>query len=447
LAIFPATEFIARVGRGYRYEELPEDVVVRARQCLLDWIGVTIAGHDEPLVRLLRDEVAEQGGHQQATLIGSGGRVATQQAALVNGAASHALDFDDVQWDMPGHPSVPVLPGLLALAEQRGASGRDVLTAFVAGVETECRVGAALGPGHYARGWHATATMGTLGAAAACAHLLGLEEEPWRHALGIAATQASGSKSMFGTMCKPFHAGHASASGLLAASLAGRGFTSHPEAIETAQGLGATQTDTFEPERLADWGPERYALRDVLFKYHAACYGTHATIEGALRLRAAHDLGAGDVEAVHLRVPPSLLGMCNIQAPQTALEGKFSLRFTAALALGTGETTEAAFTDTAVREPELVALRDRVTVEPDEAMPAGETLVTVAASDGRRLEARVNMHVPEADLDLQQEKLEAKFRALVTPILGDAKAEEIIGQVRQAEQLESPKRLLELCVA
>src|SRR5690606_28450627 len=116
---------IARVGHGYRFDELPEDVLTRAKQCLLDWLGVTIAGHDEPLVRILRDEVAGQGGHEQATLIGTGGRVSTQQAALVNGAASHALDYDDVQWDMPGHPSVPVLPGLLALAEHRTADGRD----------------------------------------------------------------------------------------------------------------------------------------------------------------------------------------------------------------------------------------------------------------------------------------------------------------------------------
>ena len=171
----PVTRLLAEAGRRIAYRDLPDDVVTRAKQCVLDWLGVTLAGSGEPLARMLRAEVEEQGGHAQATLFGTGGKVSTQQAALVNGAASHALDYDDVHARMSGHPTVPVLPALLALAERQGRGGGDLIAAFIAGFETECRLGAAVMPGHYAIGWHSTATLGTFGAAAGCAHLLGLD--------------------------------------------------------------------------------------------------------------------------------------------------------------------------------------------------------------------------------------------------------------------------------
>ena len=186
------TRSIAASARTISFESLPADVVVLARQCVLDWFGVTLAGADEPLARMLRDEALENGGNPQATVIGGGMRTSVQQAALINGAASHALDFDDVQMTMSGHPSVPVIPALLALAEHRGASGADFIAAFVAGFEVECRVGALVMPGHYSTGFHATGSLGTFGAAAACAHLMGLSEEQWLHALGIAGALAAG---------------------------------------------------------------------------------------------------------------------------------------------------------------------------------------------------------------------------------------------------------------
>ena len=439
------TRRIAEAGRAIRYEALPDDVIARAKQCVLDWLGVALAGADEPLTRILREEAREQGGHAQATLVGSGERVATQQAALVNGAASHALDYDDVHLVMSGHPSVPVLPAVLALGERDRRSGRDAIAAFVAGFETECRLGAVVMPAHYATGWHATATLGTFGAAAACAHLLGLDGQRWRHALGIAATEAAGLKSMFGTMCKPFHAGRAAANGLLAATLARRGFTSNPDAVETAQGFAATQTTTFRPEALDGWTDDTFAIRDVLFKYHAACFGTHATMEAVLRLREEEGLRAEEVEAVTLRVPAGNLSMCNIQEPRTALEGKFSLRFTAALALGHGDTTERAFTDERVHEPSLVALRDRVHVVGGE-LGGGSTEVLVRLEDGRELRRTVNVNVPEADLERQWGRLQAKFGSLAAPVIGERRAAELEAMVLDLERLDDIGALLALCV-
>src|SRR5260370_224957 len=234
------TRALAAQASAVTYDALPEPVRALARQCVLDYYGVALAGADDPLATILLDELSEAGGATQASVIGRKERLPALSAALVNGAPGHALDYDDVNLAMPGHPSVAILPGLLALAEQRQSSGREVVTAFVAGYETACRIGSALRPGHYDRGFHATSTVGCLGAAAACARLLGLDAEVTARALGIAGTQAGGLKSQFGTMCKPFHAGKASHNGLLAARLAARGFSSPPHPVVNQPRLPAT---------------------------------------------------------------------------------------------------------------------------------------------------------------------------------------------------------------
>src|SRR6202050_4073668 len=182
------------------YDALPEEVRELARQCVLDYLGVGLAGADDPLAHILLDDANEAGGAAQAAVIGHGARLPVLSAALVNGAIAHALDYDDVNLAMPGHPSVAILTPLLPLAEDRKASGKAVIAAFVAGYETCCRIGMALRPGHYTRGFHATGTVGAFGAAAACAHLLGLDAEATGRALGIAGTQSAGLKSQFGTM-------------------------------------------------------------------------------------------------------------------------------------------------------------------------------------------------------------------------------------------------------
>src|SRR5262245_7660001 len=204
------TRTLAEQARTLRYEDLPEDVRKLAQQCVLDYLACTLAGAKEELTEILLAEMRVAGGTPAATVIGHTDRLPVLSASLVNGAASHALDFDDVNMAMTGHPSVVLLSALLPLAEEHGSAARDVLAAFVAGYELQCRLGLLLAPGHYnALGFHATGTLGSFGAAAACAHLLELEAEQFATALGVAGTQAAGLKSMFGTMCKPLHAGKA----------------------------------------------------------------------------------------------------------------------------------------------------------------------------------------------------------------------------------------------
>jgi 2-methylcitrate dehydratase PrpD len=397
------------------------DLVDRARQCILDWLGVAVAGSTEETTTILLGELAQMGGPAEGgggTVVGHPGRLGVLDAALVNGTAGHALDYDDVNSALLGHPTAPVLPAVLALAEHVGADDRELLTAFVAGYEAECAVGRALGHDHYTRGFHTTATAGTLGAAAACSSLLGLTAGQTAVALGLASTQAAGLKSMFGTMAKPFHAGRAASAGILAARLAAAGFSAHPDAIEVEQGLGSTHSEGFDAERGLAPPAGGWHLRANLFKYHASCFQTHSSIEGLVRLREEAGFGVSDVAGVTIHADTMQMGMCAIPEPRTGLEVKFSLRHTAAFALaGVDSSAPSSFTDTAAADPELVALRDRITVVPD-GTPGRPTVVEVALVDRRRLSAAHDVSVPEADLAVQGRRLKAKFQALTSPLLG-----------------------------
>src|SRR5579864_377399 len=239
---FSLSRALVRTVRGIRWDETPDDAREVARHCLLDFFGVAIAGSREPLTNILVNEIVNSERSTEASLIGREERASRLTAALVNGAAGHALDFDDTHMAMGGHPSAPIIPAILALAETTGASGRDVLEAIVVGVETECRLGALIGAQHYTIGFHSTGTLGTFGAAAACAHLLNLDEDGWLRALGLAGTQAAGLKSGFGTMAKPLHSGRAASNGLFSALAARGGYTSNPAILETEAGFFATHS-------------------------------------------------------------------------------------------------------------------------------------------------------------------------------------------------------------
>jgi 2-methylcitrate dehydratase PrpD len=440
------TAELARRAAGLRYDDLPERVRQLARQCVLDWLAVALTGAREPLSVILLAEAAEQGGRPAATLVGHRLRAPTQQAALVNGAASHALDYDDVNLTMGGHPTAAILPALLALGEVRGASGAEVIAAFVAGYETLCRVGALVAPGHYGRGFHSTATVGSFGAAAACAHLLGLDAEATATALGIAGTQAAGLKSMFGTMCKPLHAGKAAQNGLVAATLAARGFTSRGDVLECAQGFALTQSPDFRLDAALAEPRGGWHLCDNLFKYHAACYLTHAPIECAHEIRRRHGVEPDAVREVVLRVDSGASKVCHIPAPTTGLEAKFSLRLTTAMALAGLDTASLdTYSDANARDARLAALRDKVAVDFQRDWPHTLAELRVTHSDGRVLEARHDSGVPASDLDGQGRRLDAKFMSLASSVLGKAQAERLSLAVSSLDRLDAIAELTRHC--
>jgi 2-methylcitrate dehydratase PrpD len=441
------TRALAERAIALRYNELPAPVRELAGQCVLDYLGVALAGTHDPLVQILLDEMAEAGGSAQASIIGHGVRLPMLSAAMVNGSAAHALDYDDVNMAMPGHPSVAILPGLLALAEFKCSSGREVVTAFVAGYETACRVGAALQPGHYNLGFHSTGTIGTFGAAAACARLLGLGTEATAMTLGIAGTQAAGLKSQFGTMCKPFHAGKAAQNGLFAARLAQRGFTSRTDIVECTQGFALTHGPDFVPDAALGTPAAGFHLLANLFKYHAACYFTHAPIECARRLREEHRLTPELIAGITLRLDASCDRVCNIPVPVDGLQSKFSLRQTVAMALaGIDTASVGAYNAENARDPGLVSLRNRVRFDWQHNWPQTLCELELELVDSRRLSARHDAGVPAADIAEQGVRLAAKFDALVAPVLGAPRARELREVISDLDNVADIRSLTRLTV-
>jgi 2-methylcitrate dehydratase PrpD len=439
------TRTLAERAGAVTYDGLPEEVRELARQCVLDYLGVGLAGADDELARILLDELSEAGGAAQAGIIGHGARLPVLSAALVNGAIAHALDYDDVHLAMPGHASVSILPALLALAEDKQASGKQVIAAFVAGYETCCRIGMAMRPGHYTRGFHATGTVGAFGAAAACAHLLGLDAEATARALGIAGTQSAGLKSQFGTMCKPFHAGKAAQNGLLAARLAARGFSSRPDLIECAQGFAATHAPDFHPEKALAEPKRGFYIYGNLFKYHASCYMTHAPIECGRQLRDKLGAAPAEIAAINLTAHRAIDQVCNIPAPTDGLQAKFSLRQTVAMALtGVDTASLGAYSAKTANDPALMALRERVNFDFREDFPEAGAEIEIELKDGRKASAKFDAGIPNSDIADQGRRLVEKFDALAAPVVGAARARELREAIAGLDGLKDTGMLAKL---
>ena len=440
------TQQLIERGRVIDWANLPDDVREIARQCVLDWIGVTLAASSDPLPRLLMKEAIADGGKPLATIVGHSLRVTPLQAALINGTASHVLDYDDGNITMIVHASAAILPGLLALGEMRGANGTELVAAFIAGYEMGCRVGLLVQPGHYARGYHNTSTIGTVAAATACSHLLNLDAESTAYAVGIGATQAAGLKAMFGTQCKPFHAGMASHNGLRAARLAASGMNSRKDALECAQGFASTLGPDFNAQA-ALAAPGKFYVRENLFKHHASCGGTHAPVECVRVLHKSHAFEPADIERVTVRVDVSADAMCNIARPTTGLEAKFSLRFMTAAALLRADTSSLElYQDANVRDAALSKLRDRVTIELVKGWPKMQSEVIVELTDGRKLRAMHDAGIPPTDYMQQGQRLRAKFERLAEPVVGSERSTAILQLVERLERT-SVSDLMWACAA
>jgi 2-methylcitrate dehydratase PrpD len=421
------TSELAERSAGLGFDQLPDDVVATARLCALDWLGVTVVGSREPAPRTLLRTLAPGDIADGASVIGHGVRVSPLQAALVNGTSSHVLDFDDVNATLIGHPSVAILPAVLALAESLRSSGPEFLCAFVAGYETACRVAAAVGPLSYLRGFHHTGTIGTIGAAAACSRLLSLDAGRTTVALALAATQAAGLGCMVGTMSKSFHAGKASENGLLAALLAQNGFTANESAIECAKGFAATASGQCDAAVALAEPPMGWHILSNLFKFDASCYMTHSTLAGIRELRAQHELTTDEIAEIRLHLGELEFATCALPRPTTGLEVKFSVAHLAAMA-ALGRSTMV-IDDAAAGDPAVVALRDKVIVT-DDGTSGAPTVVEVILNDGRRLTTARDVNTPQSELALQRRRVEQKFRTITTPHLGADRAEAVVTGVQ-----------------
>lgn len=444
----PFTRALAERACNLRFADLPQDIVVRTRHSILDWLGVTLSGWQDPLVDKLTRVIEAEGGEPAATLVGSGRKVSASQAALVNGTASHALDFDDVHLLSRTHPSVPVVPAALAVAERDRRDGRALITAFVAGIEVQSAIAAVMGEAHYKRGWHNTATFGMFGATAAAGHLLGLTVEQMQHAFGIAATQAAGLRVSFGTMCKPLHAGHAASQGLTAAALAREGFTSRSDALECADGFAAMLGGEDSLLKMAAALDSHGALdRDhfhtgvIMFKFHASCYGTHAPIESALRLK--QQLNGRLPENLDVSVEPQYMSVCNIAVPSTPLEAKFSIRHAVALALlGYDLADGESFSAATRNDPKVIDLRERIRVAGDAGIKRANARIDARLGDGSTLSASGDASRAETDLAHQGRRVEAKFAICAREGINETSIARTVEMCRELERVGDVTTLL-----
>lgn len=432
-----ATAAVVRLSREAA-ASIPAGTLAIAKACVRDFLALALAGSREPVAAILREAALAEGAYPIATVLGSGRRFSLRQAALINGAAGHALDYDDVALGMFVHPTTVLLPPLLAFAEARALSGHRLLAAFVAGYEAAGMIGAWLGSAPYDRGFHMTGTVGAIGAAAGCAHLIGLDAEATARALGLAATQAAGLKAQFGTMAKPLHAGRAAETGLVSALWAEAGMTGRCDMLEARQGFAETQFAL--PDREIRW--DGYQLDGNSFKFHAACFGVQGAFEaiGALR---RDGLRSADVAAVRLTVHPKADRMCNIAAPRTGAEAKFSLRFAAALALDGRDTADpATFADAIVADPRLDQFRALTTVTLAPAhWPDEMTQVDIDTLDGRRLQRSHDM-AARLSIEEAEPALRRKFEALLRPVLPGDRVAALTHAVELLDEAETVDSLL-----
>jgi len=409
-----------------RLQDIPETAQDEAVRAIVNWLGCALGGCLEPAVDAALDALFGCSGPAQATLIGRGNRTDVLSAALFNAIGSNILGFDDTHVATRIHPSVPVAAALFPLAERRAASGAEVVHAFTLGVEVACRAGLALGPGHYNGGWHITSTCGVLGAAAACAKLLGLDAQQLTWALGIAATQASGINEMMGSQSKGLSVGFAARNGLMAALLAQQGFTAAETALEGRRGFVQVLGPTGNSAALLSGLGSTWELMHTAYKSYPCGIVLHPVIDGCLQLRREHNLKPRNVAGVGLSVHPLVMQIAGHREPQSALEGKLSVYHTAAVALVDDEMGVRQFQDDRVLNRRVMELRARVEVIADSSLAEEEARVEVTLRDGSRFEhhvrhARGGLQRPMTDADLAD-----KFRVLATEVLATDQAERLL---------------------
>ncbi len=364
----------------------------------------------------------------QATILGRVEQVDVASAALLNGITSHTFDFDDTHLLTIIHPAGPVASALLALAEHHGTTGRQFIDALVLGIDVECRVGNMIYPEHYDRGWHITGSTGMLGAAAACARLLGLDAGRTAMALGIAASQPIGVREQFGSMTKAFHIGGAARAGLMSALMAKHGYTASSRAIEAPRGLAQTYSTKCDWNEITAELGNRFEISFNTYKPFACGIVIHPSIDGCMQLLNANRVAIDDIERIDLKVHSLVLELTGKTAPRAGLEAKFSVYHACAAGILLGEVGEHAFSDEVVARADVIALRDRIRAGVDDGIDEASADVAITCKDGRKLHLFVEHAIGSVQRPMSDADLQRKFHGLVDPVLGNARAGRLIEQ-------------------
>ncbi|CAH2400769.1 MmgE/PrpD family protein [Mesorhizobium escarrei] len=422
------TKRLADWAVDLRADEIPADVRAEGVRTFVNWLGCAVGGARHETVDRALDAMRMFSGPERAQVIGRTERLDELHAALVNGISSHVLDYDDTHLKTIIHPAGPVASAILAVAESLAISGRDFLTALIVGVEVECRIGNCVYPDHYDRGWHITGTAGVFGAAAATGKLIGLTRQQMVWAFGIAATQSSGLREMFGTMCKSFHPGRAAQNGAMAAFLAKANFDSSDRAIEAPRGFANVLSTKQDYSEIIGGLGTRWEAGLNTYKPYACGIVIHPTIDGCQQLRERLGDRVSAIVAVELRTHPLVLELTGKRTPKTGLEGKFSVFHAAATALLRSDGSPTAFTDGAVRDPAIMALRDKVTATSDTSVDEDAVHIAVTLEDGER----ISLHVPHAigslERPLSNVAIGEKFISQSIPVIGEKAARDLLAR-------------------
>ena len=433
-----ATNVTARLADwivGVEASDIPAGVREEGIRTFVNWVGCAVGGARHETAGRALAAVEPFSGPRKATVLGRPEKLDALHAALLNGITSHVLDYDDTHLKTIIHPAGPVASALLALAEIRPLSGRDLLTALIVGVEAECRIGNAVYPDHYDRGWHITGTAGVFGAAVAVGRAIGLDAQKMRWALGLAATQSAGLREMFGTMTKSFHPGRAAQNGAMAAFLAEAGFDSSEQALEAPRGFANVLSDKQDFAEIVGGLGTRWEAALNSYKPFACGIVIHPTIDGCQQIRSEIGERVKDIATVRLATHPLVLELTGKRTPRTGLEGKFSVYHSAACALLRGDGAPTAFTDAVVTLPEIVALRDSVTATADPACHEASVTIEVAFKDGSTLTKHVERAIGSRERPLSNEQLEAKFMNQAELVIGEAQSRALLDLAWTIEDL------------
>ncbi len=455
------TSEVARFAADLTFEAIPAPVLQRAREGVVDTLAVMLAGVETPSASVVRQYAQGLGAKGQATVLGAGLRLPAQLAALANGVAGHALDYDDTQissqpdrvYGLLTHPSVPVLSAALATAEEAGASGRDLLAAYVVGVEVACKVAEAIDPHHYKNGFHSTGTIGVFGAAAAAGRLLGLSREQMRHAIGIAASKSAGIRAAFGTMTKPYHAGAAAENGVVAAKLAALGYQTDPDALDGRWGFFQVAGGGCQPELVRGKLGKPYSLVEpgVSIKPYPCGPLAHPSMDALRELVLEHDVHPQQVAELRVGTSSNVLNALRYPQPQNELQAKFSIPFTMAIILLRRQAGVRDFTDEVVTSPQVREMMGRVSpyLHPDieaKGFDRIRSLLELRLKDGRILtkEAHTSRGTPERPMG--REELAEKFRDCAQGVLMPERADKVLETVYRLERLDSVGTLTAMLV-
>lgn len=430
------TRALAEWVVGCDLNSIPEATQTEGIRTFVNWMGCAVGGAKHETVDRALAGVSTFSGKPTSTVLGRTEKLDALHAALLNGISSHVLDYDDTHLKTIIHPAGPVASAILAVAERQPVTGKEFLNALIVGIEVECRIGNAVYPHHYDRGWHITGTTGVMGAAAAVGRLLGLNEQQMTWALGIAATQSSGFREMFGTMTKSFHPGRAAQNGALAAYMAEANYDSSEQALEAPRGFANVMSEKQDYNEILGGLGETWEAALNSYKPFACGIVIHPTIDGCIQL--AEELGE-DVHAIEqldVVAHPLVLELTGKTEPKTGLEGKFSVFHSAASALLRRDGSPTAFTDEAVNAPELINMRRRVKVKTDSACHEASVSILATLKGGKQVEKVIDRAIGSFEKPLTNDQLEHKFVDQAAQVIGKAAADALLKKTWAFTDLE-----------